>query len=177
MERYVSIIEERAEAMKKLTEELYSYSLIANAEEPAELEEICLNRVLEDCIMEYYAAMTEQGITPKIEITERKILRRLHKDHVDRTISNVISNAIKYSLGDFEIRLTDEGEMTFTNAAPDMTALQVERLFDRFFTVETGRNSTGLGLAIARTFVEQMGGSIDASLADGRLTIRMSFPC
>ena len=176
MKRYIKIIDERSQHMKKLTEELFAYSLIMNADDTVELEDVSLNKTLEDCIMEYYAALTERGITPTIDITENKIIRKLDKTHIDRAISNVISNAIKYSDGDFDIKLTDDGTMIFSNKASGMTSVEAARLFDRFYTVETGRNSTGLGLSIARTFVEQMGGEIGAEYKDGRLLIKMSFP-
>ena len=176
MKRYIKIIDERSQHMKKLTEELFAYSLIMNSEETVELQDVSLNKTLEDCIMEYYAALTERGITPTIDITEKKIIRKLDKTHIDRAISNVISNAIKYSDGDFDIKLTDDGTMIFSNKASGMTSVEAARLFDRFYTVETGRNSTGLGLSIARTFVEQMGGEIGAEYKDGRLLIKMSFP-
>lgn len=176
MKRYINIIDERSQHMKKLTEELFAYSLIMNADDTVELEDVSLNKTLEDCIMEYYAALTERGITPTIDITENKIIRKLDKTHIDRAISNVISNAIKYSDGDFDIKLTDDGTMIFSNKASGMTSVEAARLFDRFYTVETGRNSTGLGLSIARTFVEQMGGEIGAEYKDGRLIIKMSFP-
>ncbi|MBO6165750.1 MAG: HAMP domain-containing histidine kinase [Eubacterium sp.] len=176
MERYLDIIDERAEHMKALTEGLFSYSLILNSEEQVELEDVSLNKVLEDCIMEYYGALSERGIEPTIDITENKIVRKLDKTHIDRAISNVISNAIKYSDGDFDIKLKDDGTMIFSNKASGITSVEAARLFDRFYTVETGRNSTGLGLSIARTFVEQMGGEIGAEYKNGRLAIRISFP-
>lgn len=47
------------------------------------------------------------------------------------------------------------------------------RLFDRFYTVENARGSTGLGLSIAKIFVEKMGGEIGASWSAGRLYIRI----
>ncbi len=176
MERYLSIIDERAEHMKTLTEGLFNYSLILNSEDTVELEDVNLNKVLEDCIMEYYGALTERGIEPTVDITEKKIVRKLDKTHIDRAISNVISNAIKYSDGDFDIKLTDDGTMIFSNKASRITSVEAARLFDRFYTVETGRNSTGLGLSIARTFVEQMGGEIGAEYKNGRLAIRIAFP-
>ena len=176
MNRYIKIIDERSQHMKKLTEELFAYSLIMNSEDTVELEDVSLNKTLEDCIMEYYGALTERGITPTVDITEKKIVRKLDKTHIDRAISNVISNAIKYSDGDFDIKLTDDGTMIFSNKASGMTSVEAARLFDRFYTVETGRNSTGLGLSIARTFVEQMGGEIGAKYEDGRLLISISFP-
>ena len=176
MNRYIKIIDERSQHMKKLTEELFAYSLIMNSEDTVELEDVSLNKTLEDCIMEYYGALSERGITPTVDITEKKIVRKLDKTHIDRAISNVISNAIKYSDGDFDIKLTDDGTMIFSNKASGMTSVEAARLFDRFYTVETGRNSTGLGLSIARTFVEQMGGEIGAKYEDGRLSISISFP-
>ena len=176
MERYLDIIDERAEHMKTLTEGLFSYSLILNSEDTVELEDVNLNKVLEDCIMEYYGALTERGIEPAVDITEKKIVRKLDKTHIDRAISNVISNAIKYSDGDFDIKLKDDGTMIFSNKASGITSVEAARLFDRFYTVETGRNSTGLGLSIARTFVEQMGGEIGAEYKDGKLAIKIAFP-
>ena len=50
------------------------------------------------------------------------------------------------------------------------------RLFDRFYTVESARGSTGLGLSIARALTERMGGTIRADCAHGRLTIHLQFP-
>ena len=50
------------------------------------------------------------------------------------------------------------------------------QLFDRFYTVETGQGSTGLGLSIARLLTERMGGRIQADYRAETLYITVSFP-
>ena len=172
---YLDIIAERTELMKKLTEELFRYSVILSAEEDAELTQVHINRVLAESITGYYAALTERGIEPEISICEEKIIRQADEEMLSRVFSNLISNALKYSTGDLEVRLTPDGTVTFSNSAPELTSVAAERLFDRFYTVETAHNSTGLGLSIARTLVSAMGGSIEASVNGGRLEIRLAL--
>lgn len=173
--RYLSMIENRTEAMKMLTEELFHYSVITFEEEQMEYEEVVLNRILEESISAYYGAFKKTGITPEIKMTEKKILRSLDKKTLQRILENVISNGIKYSGGDFQIELTDYGEMNFTNTAPCLNAVQVGRLFQRFYTVAAARQSTGLGLSIAKNLTEKMGGKITAEYQNGRLCIKILF--
>lgn len=83
---------------------------------------------------------------------------------------------MKYSDGDLEITLAENGDVTFTNTASGLSEVQFERLFDRFYTVENARRSTGLGLSIVRVLVGQMRGTVGADYRDGRLSIRISLP-
>ena len=89
---------------------------------------------------------------------------------------NILSNAAKYSAGDLTVRLQPEGVVLFSNRAPALSRVQAERLFDRFFTVETAQSSTGLGLSIAKLLTEKMGGAITAEYGNGELQIRIAFP-
>ena len=170
LEQYLAIIKGRAEAMKQLTEELFRYSVVLS-EQQLQPEQTVVNKVLEDSVMSYYAAMSEKGIVPKVDITEEKITRLLDPTALARVFANLMNNAIKYSGGDLEISLREPCVIEFSNSAPEMTNTQVERLFDRFYTVEAAHKSTGLGLSIARTLIEQMGGTIDAALDGEKLTI------
>jgi len=170
---YVGAIEERTEAMKQLTEELFRYSMIVSNESKEDTEEVFVNQVLAESISSFYPVLTEKGITPSIHLTDARIVRNVSRSELARVFSNLLNNAVKYSNGDLEIRLSDTGEITFTNTAKELSTVEVEQLFGRFYTVEVARNSTGLGLSIARTLVERMGGSITAEYDDGRLTIRI----
>jgi len=170
---YISTIEERTETMKQLTEELFRYSVILSDESEQDTEEVYVNQVLEESIGGFYPVLTKRGIIPQIDITDTRIVRNMRRSDLARVFSNLLNNALKYSDGDLEITLTDKGEITFTNTTKDLSAVEVEQLFDRFYTVEVARNSTGLGLSIARTLVDRMGGTITADYDEDRLMIKI----
>ena len=168
--RYLSLIENRVEAMKQLTEELFRYSVILSTGELV-LETVCVNGVLEESIAAFYGALTSRNIQPEIHITENRIERQLNREALGRVFSNILNNALKYSDGDLEIFLHDDGEIIFSNTASRLNEVQVGKLFDRFFTVEAARNSNGLGLAISKTLIEQMGGNISANMVGNKLQL------
>ena len=170
--RYLSLIQNRVDAMMELTEELFRYSVVLATQE-LPLEPVCLNAVLEESVAAFYGALTARGIQPHITMTGQRIERNLNREALGRIFSNILSNALKYSDGDLDITLADDGSLTFSNSAPGLSPVQVGRLFDRFFTVEAARNSGGLGLSIARTLAQQLGGSLTASLEEGRLTLTL----
>ena len=175
IERYLDIISERALAMKQLTEELFRYSVMISDDAELKTKEVLINRVLEDSIMGYYGALMEHGITPTVQMTETPVKAMLNEEYLSRIFSNLLNNAVKYSDGDLDIVLSDSGEITFSNSAKNLSAVEVEQLFDRFYTVEAAHHSTGLGLSISRTLTERMGGIITAEYSDGRLSIRIKF--
>lgn len=173
--RYITYIENRTQALKKLTEELFRYSVIISTDETMAMESVSLNAVLEESIAAFYAALSERGITPVIHISENTIVRQVNKAALSRVIGNILNNALKYSDGDLEIVMKSTGEIIFSNTASALDEIQVGKLFDRFFTVEVARNSTGLGLAISKTLVEQMNGEISAAYKNGRISVSISF--
>ena len=167
--RYLAIMKERTDSMQQLTEELFRYSVILSDDTDPATESVSVNRVLEDTIMGYYPVLSQKGIIPNVQLTEKQITAVLNKEYLSRVFANLLNNAVKYSDGDLDITLSDNGEITFSNTAKELSSIKVEQLFDRFYTVEAAHHSTGLGLSIARTLVERMGGSIDAEYEDNRV--------
>lgn len=174
--RYLEIIRDRADILTQLSEDLFRYSVIISTKDRSIREPVTINTVLEESIAAFYSVFAERNIVPRIQISETKVTRMLDRSSLSRVFSNLISNAIKYSDGDFTVILSENGEMRFSNMASRLDELQAARLFDRFYTVETARKSTGLGLAISKTLVEQMNGTISAKYENGRLEFHIFFP-
>lgn len=170
--RYISYIENRTQVLAQLTEELFRYTVTMSAEE-LKFETVDVNAVLEESLIDFYAAFTEQGIIPVVHVPEARIRSYLDKAALSRVFGNILNNALKYSDGDLDVQLLDNGEIIFSNTACKLDEVQVGKLFNRFFTVEAARNSTGLGLAISKALIEQMNGSITAQYDGNRLTIHI----
>lgn len=170
-EKYLEIIRNRTESMKNLTEELFRFSIVTSPENELKNEECDISALLQECIAENYTLLSEKGIEPKITLPDNKVMRLTDRNAMSRIFTNIISNAAKYSDGDLEITLSEDGEIRFTNTAKNLTNIQVQKMFDRFYTVNEARKSTGLGLSIAKTLISKMGGKIEATLEDTKLKI------
>ena len=172
--RYLEQVENRTQSMKRLTEELFQYSVAASTEK-LELQPVDLGRALEETLLAFCEALESRGITPEIHLTEKKVIRYLDPGALNRVLGNLLTNALKYSPGDLSVTLDESGRIAVSNSAPQLDPITTGRLFDRFYTVEAAKNSTGLGLSIAKSLTERMGGRIWAEFSQGRLTLLVEW--
>ena len=174
--RYLTVIRERTDAMRALTEELFRYSVLTATADELHTEPVCLNDVLEQSLAGFYGALSARGITPSVQLPEEKVIRPLDAAALRRVFDNILSNAAKYSDGDLAAVLAPDGEVTFSNRASALSRVEAARLFDRFYTVDSARGSTGLGLSIAKLLTEKLHGTISADYENETLRICRAFP-
>ena len=174
--RYLAVIRERTDAMRALTEELFRYSVLTATADELHTEPVCLNDVLEQSLAGFYGALSARGITPSVQLPEEKVIRPLDAAALRRVFDNILSNAAKYSDGDLTVTLSPDGSVTFSNHASALSRVEAARLFDRFYTVDSARGSTGLGLSIAKLLTEKLHGTISADYENETLRICIAFP-
>ena len=174
--RYLAVLRERTDAMRALTEELFRYSVLTATADELHTEPVCLNDVLEQSLAGFYGALSARGITPSVQLPEEKVIRPLDAAALRRVFDNILSNAAKYSDGDLAVVLAPDGKVTFSNRASALSRVEAARLFDRFYTVDSARGSTGLGLSIAKLLTEKLHGTISADYENETLRICIAFP-
>ena len=174
-EKYLKIVQRKSNELKELTEQLFEFSKTMDVDINIKKENCCINEILEETLISYYNIFKEKNIIPTVLICNEKIYKAINKNSLIRIFENILSNVLKYSSGDFKVELKNNGEIIFSNKATSLDATTVQKIFDRYFTVENAKKSTGLGLAIAKQLVELNSGSIEANFIKDMLTIKIKF--
>ena len=117
----------------------------------------------------------EQDIIPNISICSTKVYKIVNKISIIRVFENILSNVVKYSNGDLKVEMQENGTITFSNKATSLDETTVQKIFDRYFSVENAKESTGIGLSIAKQLVELNNGSIKAEYVNGYLIIEIKL--
>ena len=119
--------------------------------------------------------LTNQFLTPKINICNNKIYRQLDRNMLIRTLENILSNSIKYTENNINITLELNGKISISNKTNKLDRTSIGKIFDRYYTVENSKNNSGLGLSIAKHLVKLNNGNIKAIYKKKILTIEIDF--
>lgn len=178
---YMKIISERMDAVQRLQNELFEYVRLEADEKCAVKEPVSLNNVLRDVLSLYYEEYVNRGITPNIVIpdTDYKILG--NEEGVFRIFSNIVYNSLIHGKDPYKILIEKKFGwyiVSFENYAPEIHPEEVNRLFERFYTGDKsrGKQTTGLGLSIAKKLAESMEGCVNASMKEQMLLIEVRWP-
>ncbi|MGN0435003.1 MAG: sensor histidine kinase, partial [Wujia sp.] len=174
--KQLAVIEDRLEVMRRLTAELFQYSISISYDFKKDIEDVCLNSEIEEAIASFYTEFKKANIEPEIQLCHEQVNRRMSRQALARIFNNVLSNVIKYSDGDCRISLNCDGKISIQNHSKAIDNIVVNHLFDRFYTVKSGENSTGIGLSIAKLLTDDMGGNISAEAVEDCLVITITFP-
>ncbi|HEV2310514.1 MAG TPA: ATP-binding protein [Acidimicrobiia bacterium] len=164
-------------------------SLINNLLDMGRLQTGTLEPVLRDVGFEEVvpAVMTElpDGAS-HVVLDLPETLPRVHADAslLERAVANVIENALQWSPNDQQVRVSAGSfgstvDLRVVDCGPGVAAEQREAIFRPFQRLGDSPNGAGvgLGLAVARGFVEAMGGRVSVDdTPGGGLTVTMSLP-
>lgn len=176
-EKYLNIIQKKTDELTELTEQLFDFSKTIDNNIKISKEKCNINEILEEVLASYYVIFKEKGIEPQISMCSENVYKKLNKASIIRIFENILSNISKYCVNNFKIELKDDGTIIFANKVKDglLDATTVQKIFDRYFTVENAKKSTGIGLSIAKELVELNDGSISANFTKDTLIIEIKF--
>ncbi|MCI8407703.1 MAG: HAMP domain-containing histidine kinase [Lachnospiraceae bacterium] len=179
--RYLWIVRERIHSLKEILEELFTFSKLKNETYHLELTECCINRILRQTVFSYYEDWTKLGIQPEFDIEEIPIYMEGNEQALFRVFQNVMKNAIDHGEQKIGIFLSSSQNVVCVQICNEISKteeIEIDQVFERFYKADASRNknSTGLGLSIAKEFVLRMNGTIVAQLEEQEFSIIMKFP-
>lgn len=174
-QKYLETVNDKAHNLIYLTEQLFDYSKSLDLDKKMKAENVNINELLEEVLVSFYIQFDEKGIKPKIDIAKDKITKNVDKEMLNRIFENIISNAIKYSDKEFNVCLDNTGRIYFSNTARNLDPVSVEKIFDRYYTINNAKKNSGVGLSIAKQLAELNGISLKANYKKEKLIIELKF--
>lgn len=139
-------------------------------------EEINLRCLIEDIIEVFNVVIEENNYSIGLEVEDVNIIAI--REDVETLISNLIDNALKYSLGEkINIRLTSNGLFTIENSCEEIKYEIKDKLLEAFVKGNTQRNinSSGLGLYICKKISENNGFNISYEIDKNKIGFKVEF--
>jgi two-component system sensor histidine kinase MprB len=163
--------------LEELTELVGDLIDLARGAEP-EAEPVATVR-LDDVVGEVVGRLSVRHPSVILQLDAQPCSVRIAEGRLERVVSNLLENAVKWSPpgGEIELRVAD-GTLSVRDHGPGIDGADLPRVFDRFYRSPRARGlpGSGLGLAIVRQLVEAAGGSVIAENAPGggaRLTVAL----
>ncbi len=178
--RLRSILEE-TQILSRLTDDLRTLSQAESGTLQLKREQVDLAALIQETIAALRSQADAGGVKIAFGEPTAAILLNIDPERIRQVISNLVSNAVRYSPQGSAVRVTLSNEgggarVSVADSGPGIAAADLPHIFDRYYKSADSRGM-GLGLSIAKYLVEAHGGQIGAESEAGRgTTISFSLP-
>ncbi len=162
-------VEAKAKQMMELIGQFFTLAKLEAGDKSIEMAKINISELCRENVLGYYDILMQKDYAVDIIIPEQQIFAQGDKESVNRILSNLLSNAIRYGSDGKYIGLFLREDLDFAYIDVIDKGKGIEKqfaasVFERLYTMEDSRNRSiqgnGLGLTIARNLARQMGGDI-----------------
>lgn len=184
---YITVLDRQSKRLKKLTEDLVEASKASSGALPVDLQPTDVSVLFSQITGEYQDRLADCHLTLVTQPPAGQPVVLADSKLLSRVMDNLVSNICKYAMPETRVYVsgvTADGQMTmsFKNVSRAELNISPDELMERFVRGDTSRHTegSGLGLSIARSLVQLMGGtfrlSIDADLFRADVTLPLVPP-
>lgn len=184
---YITVLDRQSKRLKKLTEDLVEASKASSGALPVDLQPTDVSVLFSQITGEYQDRLADCHLTLVTQPPAGRPVVLADSKLLSRVMDNLVSNICKYAMPETRVYvsgITADGQMTmsFKNVSRAELNISPDELMERFVRGDTSRHTegSGLGLSIARSLVQLMGGtfrlSIDADLFRADVTLPLVPP-
>ncbi|HPF21214.1 MAG TPA: sensor histidine kinase, partial [Syntrophomonas sp.] len=182
MQEYIEIIDQKAQRLKLLTDDLFEAAKASSGDMPVNLEKIDIVSLITQGLGELDDKVQQQKLEIKLSHPQEKMFVKADGKLLWRALENLLSNIFKYAQEGSRVYIDledadNEVRMTMKNISAFALNVSAEELMERFKRGDEARTSqgSGLGLSIARSLIEIQSGSFQVDI-DGdlfKVTLRL----
>ena len=180
---YIEVLDRQSQKLKKLTTDLVDASKASSGALPVNLEKIDLGELLRQSAGEYTEKFAAAAITPVLNVPEAETYVTADGRLLWRVLDNLLGNAVKYAQSGTRLYLEltpgeTETVLTLKNISREPLNIPAEELMERFVRGDGSRHTdgSGLGLSIANSLMELMGGKLTLTLDGDLFKAALVFP-
>ena len=172
---YIAVLDRQSRRLKKLMEDLVEASKASSGALPVDLQPTDVSVLFDQIVGEYQDRLADCRLTLVARPPEQAVSVYADGKLLSRVMDNLVSNICKYALEDtrvYAVAACDEEHVTisFKNVSRAELNISPDELMERFVRGDASRHTegSGLGLSIAGSLVQLMGGTFHLSI-DGDL--------
>lgn len=180
---YLEVLERQSKRLKKLIEDLIEASKAASGSIKFNMETVNARVLLNQSVGEFDDRLAAGNIKVVTNVPEKDIYVRADNRYLFRVLDNLMSNIVKYSQEGTRayIELSEDigtVRYTFKNISRDKLGISADELMERFVRGDMSRNTegNGLGLSIAKSLTESMGGRMELTVDGDLFKVDVTFP-
>jgi len=182
--KYCNVISEECDRMDKMVQELLKLSAMEAGTFQLKISHFALNDVIRNIIDRFEPVFSEKIITVKVNC-EKDLLISADMELIERAVNNYITNAINYSDGMKEIRVSAEWHnnkirISVFNTGNHIPDEDLGNIWDVFYKVDKARTRQygghGLGLSIVKLIAELHNGTAGVENVDYGVIFFMEIP-
>ena len=181
-EKYLTIALAKSERLEDLINEFLEIARYSLSTITLQHSEINLTRLLEQLVYEFQPVLDQKSLTCRLAARD-DILLKYDASKLQRVFDNLLRNAVNYSYDGTEITIEakhsgDSVTLKLSNCGGTIPREKLERIFEQFYRLDTGRGSSGngLGLAIAKQIITLHKGTITVESGDGLTVFTVTLP-
>ncbi|CAM3393241.1 two-component system histidine kinase PnpS [Hydrogenibacillus schlegelii] len=173
--RFVEIIYNESERLKRLIQDILDLSRIEQRRLPLDFRPVRVKALVDDVLLTVQKEAEKKRIALSADVDPALQIESDY-DRLKQIMLNLVVNAIQYTPEDGRavVRAVDEGATVVLSVEDNGIGIprrDLDRIFERFYRVDKARSrhsgGTGLGLSIVRHLVELLGGMIWVESTEG----------
>lgn len=165
---------DKVKEVNQLITRFFTLAKLESGDEKIQIGRVNLSEIIRDNVIAFHNILEEKGFRVEVELSEEDLWVQGNVEALNRILSNIISNAVRYGsegkyLGVIVAENSNFVNIDISDMGQGINKADIDKVFERSYTGSKSRSSedsgSGLGLTITKALVKALGGNIQVQSA------------